>query len=121
MNDHDLIIEIRTQLTYIIQEMHNMRDGTKQDILSLQNKAEILEKAHIDIRNEIKAINNASAERYATNSAHIVALESAYKSDVQILQTNKSYMFRKVWDYIIPVVGIIIGLILAKLGILNLK
>lgn len=34
-NDHDLLIEMRTQLTYVIQELQAMRDGMKKDIATL--------------------------------------------------------------------------------------
>ena len=47
MNDHDLLIELSTQMKYLIEEVHNLRDGVKKDISTLFIKCENLDNTFI--------------------------------------------------------------------------
>ncbi len=121
MNDHDLIIKLGAQMDYLIKEVQNLRDGTKKDISDLQSKVDLLEKTDIQFRGQITDIHRENVEKYTANELRITALEAASKLGVQRTESNKAYIYRKILDYIIPFIFLVLGLVLAKLGILNLK
>jgi hypothetical protein len=121
MNDHDLIIKLGAQMDYLIKEVQNLRDGTKKDILDLQVKVDLLEKADIKLHNKIDSIGREGIERAAAISLRLTAVETSNTLGVQKTESNRAYIWRKALDWIMPFVFIIGGLVLSKLGILNLQ
>lgn len=121
MNDHDLIIKLGAQMEYLIKEVQSLRDGTKKDISDLQLKVDVLEKVDISLANEIKSAQIGSVERATANGLRITALEAANQAGVTRTETTRSYLWRKAFEWVMPFLFIIAGLVLAKLGILNLK
>lgn len=96
-------------MDFLISQVQKLSDGTKNDILQLQNKTDVLEKADIEIRSEIKRINELSVERYSDNSARIGTLESLNKSGVQRTESNRAYILRKIFESALPFVYLLIG------------
>lgn len=109
MNDHDNIVRLLTQMEFLINQVQKLSDGTKNDILQLQNKADVLEKKCIILESEIKKINESSIERYTANSTRITSLESVNKSGVQRIESNRAYVWRKVFETSLPFIYIFVG------------
>ena len=121
MNDHDLLIKVGAQLEYLIKEVQSLRDGVKKDITDIQLRVDMLEKRCISIENDNKTINQASVERAAANSLRITALEAQSQLGVTKSESNRAYIWRKAFEWIMPFLFILAGTVLAKLGILNLS
>lgn len=121
MNDHDLLIKLGTQVEYLIKEVQNLRDGTKKDILDLQVKVDTLEKTDISLRNDIQKASDISSERFISNSTKIKSMEDNFKEGVQKHESTKAYLWRKAFEWIMPFIFILAGLVLSKLGILNIN
>ncbi len=98
MNDHDLLIELSTQMKYLIEEVHNLRDGVKKDISTLFLKADILEKVDTVIKNDLNALEK-----------RVSSIESTNKLGVQRSESNKAYIWRKVFETALPIMYGIIG------------
>lgn len=109
MNDHDLLITINANLNNLTSEVIQLRDGTRKDIQELQTKVDVLEKTNIEIRNDIKQTNNWSIERYTLNGARLSSLEAVNKEGVQRHESNRAYIWRKVFESCLPFVYLAIG------------
>ncbi len=121
MNDHDLLITINANLNNLTKVVQSLQDGTKKDISDLFTKVDLLEKKDLSLENEIKATSLNSLERGTANALRITALETAQTAGVTKTESTKAYLWRKAFEWIMPFIFLLIGLILAKLGILNLK
>ncbi len=120
--DHDALVRLSTQIEYLIKEVQAMRDGTKKDISDLQIKVDLLEKAGISSRSDVRAVGMSSLERSTANSLRITALETATNQGVTRHETNVSYWVRLVIEKaLLPFIFLIAGIVLTKLGIINLN
>ncbi len=121
MNDHDLLIKLSAQMETLTKAVENLQTGTKQDITNLQNKVDVLEKANIELKNAALVQNTAQIDRCVSLEARILALENQGKAQNTKSESNKAYIWRKILEYAVPFIFIVVGLVLAKLGILNLN
>lgn len=119
--DHDLLIELRTVMTSMVNEFKQMREGTNKRIEALELKVEGLEKKDIMLSNDIKQNDRNSSDRYQGNVQRLADIERKLDDKNIKVETNRTYITRKLLEYAIPFICIIIGLVLAKLGILNLS
>ncbi len=119
--DHDNIVRLLERTQHILDQMQKLQDGTKKDISDLFIKVDLLEKSDIDIRNNIKQTETNSIERAAANNQRIVSLEKINQAGVTRSEDTKSYVWRKIFEWTIPFLMFLLGLVLAKAGILNLK
>lgn len=109
MNDHDLLIKVSTTQELMYREMLGLRDGTKADITSLFTKAELLEKSDIDIKNALQRMSETSLERFNANGVRIGAIEKTNKDGVQRIESNKSFVWRKLFEAALPFFYLLLG------------
>lgn len=126
MNDHDLLITIKaefgTKLDTLASEVSRLSDGTKAEITQLFNKVDVLEKKDISLEVEMKQIAKESGERFYANAQRIKALEDKNTQGVQRTESNKAYIWRKVFETALPFIYALAGGIfiwLVKSGIIH--
>lgn len=121
MNDHDLLITIKADVGHLSTEVIGLRTDTHKRLEVVENKLEEYGKLKVQRDDELRRIKDESVERFQMNSNRITALETNAQAGVTRTESNRSYIFRKIFEWVMPALFVLIGIILAKLGILNLK
>lgn len=118
-NDHDLLIELNTKSKYILEEIKSLRDDSSKRLDIVESKIAVFNQLKVERDAEMKRIEERSEERFKINGERISKLETFNSNQVTKVESNRAYIFRKVFEWLLPLIVFIVALLLVKVGLIS--